>query len=93
MAGNKCRDVCSRLGTTARRDNLASLCRGLWPTSAPCRPVLRASSSRSGQFQHIVGTADQTPLTRDLRQASQQELSEATRLFDLTKHRFDHLLP
>jgi hypothetical protein len=40
-----------------------------------------------------MGTADQTPLIRDLRQTPQQELSEAPRLFDLTKHGFDHLLP
>jgi len=35
MAGNERRDVCSRLGTTARRDNSASLRRGMWPMSAP----------------------------------------------------------
>ena len=35
MAGNARRDVCSRLGTTVRRDNSASLLRGLWPMSAP----------------------------------------------------------
>jgi len=39
-----------------------------------------------------MGDADHTPLTGDLRQAPQQELSEAPRLFDLTTHGFDHLL-
>lgn len=55
------------------------------------RSVLRASSSRSGQFQHVMSTADQTPLTGDLRHAPQQELPEATRLFDLATQGFDHL--
>ena len=54
--------------------------------------IVRDSSSRPCQFQHIVGTADQTPLTSDLRQAPQQELPKATRLFDLAEHGFNHLL-
>src|SRR5574338_1359629 len=83
------------LGVAASSGDSASSLRGLWPTRSrevPLRSVLRASSSRSGQFQQVVGTADETPLTGDLRQAPQQELSEAASLFDLAKHGFDHLL-
>lgn len=57
-----------------------------------CHRVVRDSSSCSGRIQHVVGTADEAPLTGDLRQAPQQELPEATSLFDLAKHGFDHLL-
>jgi len=69
--------------------------RRVWPmralTGGGCS-VAEDLSSRTSQFQHIVGTADQTPLTGDLRLAPQQELSESASLFDLTKHGFDHLL-
>ncbi len=50
------------------------------------RLILKDFSSRSSQFQHVVGTADYTPLRGDLGQAPQQERSEAPRLFDLAKH-------
>ena len=50
--------------------------------------MVRRSSSRTGQFQHVVSTTEETPLAGDL----QQELPEASRLFDLAKHWFNHLL-
>ncbi len=53
---------------------------------------MRDLSSRSGEFQHVVRTADQTPLTGDLRQAPEQELPEAAPVFDLAKHGFHYLL-
>lgn len=56
------------------------------------RSILRDSSSRTGQFQPVVDATEQTPLPRDLRQAPQQELPEATRLLNRSKHGFDHLL-
>ena len=87
-------ETCFLVWAWQQNATTASRLRGLWPTRAPTdsyRPVLRASPSRTGQFQHVVDTTGYTPLPRDLRQAPQQELSEATRLFDLAKYRFDHL--
>ena len=55
-----------------------------WPFSAWAK--------RFRQLQQVVNRADQTPFALDLLKTSHEELSEATRLFDLPKHRFDGLL-
>lgn len=52
--------------------------------------VIGVSSLGTGQLQQVVGTT--APLAGDLRQAQQRALLEATSLFDLAKHGFDHLL-
>ena len=44
------------------------------------------------QLQEVVGGADHGPLGTHFFDTSQQELAEAARLFDLSEHRFHHLL-
>src|SRR6266704_4523046 len=44
------------------------------------------------KFQEIVGGADHGPLGTYFLDAAQQELAEAACLFDLSEHRFHHLL-
>jgi hypothetical protein len=44
------------------------------------------------KFQEIVGGADHGPRGRYFLDAAQQELAEAACLFDLSEHRFHHLL-
>ena len=46
----------------------------------------------AGELKKIVGGANQRPLTPDFVEPSQQELTKTSRLFDLSKHRLDHLL-
>ena len=41
-----------------------------------------------GKLQDVVGEADEAPLSGDLLDAAQEELTEAARLLDLSKHRF-----
>src|SRR5258708_29920429 len=45
-----------------------------------------------GEFEQIVDGADHRPLGSDLVEAAQEELAEASGVFDLTEHRFDNLL-
>src|SRR5579864_1414760 len=45
-----------------------------------------------GEFEQIVDGADHRPLRSDLVEAAQEELAEASGVFDLAEHRFDDLL-
>src|SRR5580692_8967681 len=49
-------------------------------------------SSKSCEFEQIMGRADQHPFLFDLVQPAQQELPEPACLLDLPKHRLDRLL-
>src|SRR4029077_2329516 len=49
-------------------------------------------SGGASEFGEVVGDADERPFRLDLLDAAQQELSEASRLLDLTKDRLDDLL-
>src|ERR1700722_4554593 len=44
-----------------------------------------------GEFEQIVDGADHRPLSSDLVEAAQEELAEASGVFDLAEHRFDDL--
>src|SRR5580692_12901899 len=44
------------------------------------------------EFEQIVDGADHRPLGSDLVEAAQEELPEASGMFDLAEHRFDDLL-
>src|SRR5207253_9405885 len=52
------------------------------------QPSVR-SQAQAIQLENIVCGAYQRPFTLHCLQSTQQELSEATRLLDLTNHRFD----
>src|SRR5260370_36751569 len=45
-----------------------------------------------GELEQIVDGADHRPLGSDLVEAAQEELAEASGVFDLAEHRFDDLL-
>src|SRR5271165_4538986 len=45
-----------------------------------------------GELEQIVDGADHRPLGSDLVEAAQEELAEASGMFDLAEHRFDDLL-
>src|SRR5262249_60356066 len=46
------------------------------------------------ELEQVMGHTHQMPLTPDVVQAAQQKPAEATRFFDLAKHRFhDHFAP
>ena len=72
MADNECQEVCSRQGTAASRGDSVNL-RRVWrmgmPTGRMACGLRRDSPACSGQFQQVVGAADQTPLTGNLRPA------------------------
>ena len=44
-----------------------------------------------GELEEVVGGADHCPLSSDLFEAAQQELAEASGVFDLTKDGLDDL--
>jgi hypothetical protein len=44
-----------------------------------------------GEFEKIVGGADECPLGAHLLEAARQELAESARLFDLAEHRLGEL--
>jgi hypothetical protein len=52
-----------------------------------------AGSGCPGELGEVVGGADQGPLGTHLLNAAQQELAEASCLFDLSEHRLHDLLP
>src|ERR1700693_1193071 len=45
-----------------------------------------------GELEQIVDGADHRPLGPDLVEAAQEELAEASGMFDVAEHRFDDLL-
>src|SRR5579871_43146 len=45
-----------------------------------------------GELEQIVNGADHRPLGSDLVEAAQEELPEASSMFDMAEHRFDDLL-
>src|SRR5579863_9964346 len=53
--------------------------------------VLVTSSCGVGQLQEVVDGADHRPFASDLVEAPQQELPEASGMFDLPEHRLDDL--
>src|ERR1700716_315506 len=55
--------------------------------------LLRMTSpGRFREFEQIVDGADHRPLRSDLVEAAQEELAEASGMFDLAEHRFEVLL-
>jgi hypothetical protein len=50
------------------------------------------SSRGFREFEQIVDGADHRPLRSDLVEAAQEELAEASGMFDLAEHGFDDLL-
>src|SRR5437660_5923257 len=63
------------------------------PASAACPSSMTVSGWPSDaeaiQLENVVRRAHQRPFTLHLLESSQQELSEATGVFDLTDHWFD----
>src|SRR6266567_5523798 len=61
-------------------------------TGVYCRVADSSGFCESEQLQKVVGGADHGPLGPHFLDAAQQELAEAAGLFDLSEHRFHHLL-
>src|SRR6202049_965098 len=57
-----------------------------------CRLASSGSVCEGEQLQEVVGGADHGPFGAHFLYAPQQELAEAASLFDLSEHRFHHLL-
>src|SRR5580658_11346305 len=54
--------------------------------------VSMTSRGGVGELEQIVGGADHGPLGSDLVEAAQEELAEASGMFDMAEHRFNDLL-
>ena len=50
------------------------------------------SQSGVGELEQVVSGADHCPFGSDLFEAAEQELAEASGIFDLAEHGFDDLL-
>src|SRR5258707_4543754 len=61
-------------------------------TGICCRLTGSGCHCEGEQLQEVVGGADQGPFGTHFLYAPQQELAEAACLFDLSEHRFHHLL-
>src|ERR1700739_4467586 len=60
-------------------------------TNGCARMVLVTSACRVSQLEEVVDGADQRPFASDLVEAPQQELPEASGMFDLPEHRLNDL--
>jgi hypothetical protein len=61
-------------------------------TGVYCRVAVSGDLCEGEQLQEVVGDANHGPLGTHFLDAAQQELAEAACLFDLSEHRFHHLL-
>src|SRR6266581_7344141 len=61
-------------------------------TGVYCGVAVSGGLCESEQLEEVVGGADHGPLGPHFLDAAQQELAEAACLFDLSEHRFHHLL-
>src|SRR6266567_5212523 len=61
-------------------------------TGVYCRVAVSGGVCEGEQLEEVVGGADHGPLGPHFLDAAQQELAEAACLFDLSEHRFHHLL-
>src|SRR5229473_1655629 len=61
-------------------------------TGVYCRVAVSVGLCESEQLEEVVGGADHGPLGPAFLDAAPQELAEAACLFDLSEHRFHHLL-
>src|ERR1700757_1302403 len=60
-------------------------------TNGCARMVLVTSACRISQLQEVMDSADHRPFASDLVEAPQQELPEASGMFDLPEHRLNDL--
>src|SRR6202790_3901624 len=73
----------ARLGARPHRGIVTGICWRLAGSGGVCE---------GEQLEEVVGGADHRPLGAHFCDAPQQELAESARLFDLSEHRFHHLL-
>src|SRR6516165_12559543 len=61
--------------------------------TCPSATTVAASDAETIQLENVVRRAHQRPFTLDLLKSAQEKLPKATRLLDLSDHRFDDGFP